>query len=41
MASGEWMNDKYNPRQKAFVVSEKSYKKAVEAAIKYCLENLI
>ena len=41
MASGEWMNDKYNPQQKAFVVSEKSYKKAVEAALKYSLENLI
>ena len=41
MASGEWMNDKYNPQQKAFVVSEKSYKKAVETALKYCLENLI
>ena len=41
MASGEWMNDKYNPIQKAFVVSEKSYENAVEAALKYSLENLI
>lgn len=41
MASGEWMNDKYNAQQKAFVVSEKSYKQAVEAALKYSLENLI
>lgn len=41
MASGEWMNDKYNPQQKAFVVSEKSHKKAVEEALKYSLENLI
>ena len=41
MASGEWMNDKYNPQQKAFVVSEKSHKKVVEAALKYALENLI
>ncbi len=41
MASGEWMNNKYNPRQKAFVVSEKSYEEAVEAALKYSLENLI
>ena len=41
MASGEWINDKYNPRRKAFVVSEKSYKKAIEAALKHCLENLI
>lgn len=41
MAIGEWMNDKYNPQQKAFVVSAKSYEEAVEAAIKYCLENLI
>ncbi len=41
MASGEWMNDKYNPQQKVFVMSEKSYKKAVEAALKYSLENLI
>ena len=41
MASGEWINDKYNPRRKAFVASEKSYKKAIEAALKYCLEHLI
>lgn len=41
MASGEWMNDKYNPQQKAFVVSEKSYEQAVETALKYVLENLI
>lgn len=41
MTSGEWMNDKYNPQQKAFVVSGKSYKQAVEAALKYSLENLI
>lgn len=41
MASGEWMNEKYNPQQKAFVVSEKSYKKVCEAALKYSLENLI
>lgn len=40
MASGEWMNDKYNPQQKAFVVSEKSHKDVVEAALKYSL-NLI
>ena len=41
MASGEWMNDKYNPQQKAFVVSAKNYEEAVEAALKYSLENLI
>lgn len=41
MASGEWMNEKYNPQRKAFVVSEISYEKAVEAALKYILENLI
>ena len=41
MASGEWMNDKYNPQQKAFVVSAKSYEEAVEAACLYSLENLI
>lgn len=41
MASGEWMNDKYNPQQKAFVVSEKNYEEAVETALKYSLENLI
>lgn len=41
IASGEWMDDRYNPLQKAFVVSEKSYKQAIEAALKYVLENLI
>ena len=41
MASGEWMNDKYNPQQKAFVVSGKSYEEAVEAACIYSLEKLI
>ena len=41
MASGEWMNDKYNPQQKAFVVSAKSYEEAVEAACIYSLKNLI
>jgi hypothetical protein len=41
MASGVWMNDKYNPQQRAFVVSGKSYEEAVEAALKYTLENLI
>lgn len=41
IASGEWMNDKRMPQQKAFVVSEKTYEEAVEAALKYCLENLI
>ena len=41
MASGEWMNDKYNPQQKAFVVSAKSYEEAVEAACIYSLENLV
>ena len=41
IASGEWMNDKREPQQKAFVVSEKTYEEAVEAAIKYCLKNLI
>lgn len=41
MASGEWVNEKYNPNQKAFVVSAKSYEEAVEAALKYSLENLI
>lgn len=41
MASGEWMNDKYNPQQKAFVVSAKSYKEAVETALKYTLEKMI
>lgn len=41
MASGVWMNDKYNPQQRAFVVSGKSYEEAVEAALKYTLKNLI
>ena len=41
MASGEWVNEKYCPNQKAFVVSAKCYEEAVEAALKYCLENLI
>ena len=41
MASGEWMNDKYNPQQKAFVMSAKSYEEAVEAACIYALKNLI
>ena len=40
MASGEWMNDKYNPQQKAFVVSAKNYEEAVEEALKYYLENM-
>jgi hypothetical protein len=41
MASGVWMNDKYNPQQRAFVVSGKSYEEAVEAACIYALKNLI
>ena len=41
MASGEWVNEKYNPNQKAFVVSAKSYEEAVEAACIYALKNLI
>ena len=41
IASGEWMNEKYNPNQKAFVVSAKCYEEAVETALKYSLENLI
>ena len=41
MASGEWLNEKRDPFKKAFVVSAKSYEEAVEAALKYCLENLI
>lgn len=41
MASGEWLNDKYNPQQKAFVVPAKCYEEAIEAALKCCLENLI
>lgn len=41
MASGEWVNEKYNPNQKAFIVSAKSYEDAVEEALKYSLENLI
>ena len=40
MASGEWVNEKYNPNQKAFVVSAKSYEDAVEAALKYCLGKI-
>jgi hypothetical protein len=40
MASGEWVNEKYNPNQKAFVVSAKSYEDAVEEALKYCLGKL-
>lgn len=41
IASGEWMNNKHNPQQKAFVVSAKSYEEAVEAALNYTLKNLI
>ena len=41
MASGEWLNEKRDPFKKAFVVSAKSYEEAVEAALKYVLENLI
>lgn len=41
IANGEWMNDKYNPQQKAFVVAEKSHERVIEAALKYSLENLI
>lgn len=41
MASGVWMNDKYNPQQRAFVVSGKSNEEVVESALKCCLENLI
>lgn len=41
MAIGVWMNDKYNPQQRVFVVSEKSYKNVVEAACIYALKNLI
>ena len=41
IASGEWVNEKYNPNQKAFVVSAKTYEEAVGAALKYSLENLI
>lgn len=41
MASGEWLNEKRDPFKKAFVVSTKSYEEAIEAALKYCLENLI
>ena len=41
MASGEWVNEKYCPNQKVFAVSAKCYEEAVEAALKYSLENLI
>lgn len=41
MASGEWVNEKYNPNQKAFVVSAKSYEDAVEVACIYALKNLL
>lgn len=41
MASGEWMNEKYNPFQKAFVVSGESNEDAIEKALKYLLKNLI
>jgi hypothetical protein len=41
MASGEWVNEKYNPNQKAFIVSAKSYEDAVEEALKFTLEKLI
>ena len=41
IASGEWTNDKYNPIQKAFAVSGKSYEQAIGNALKYALENLI
>ena len=41
IASGEWLNDKYDANKKAFVVSGKSYEEAVEEALKYSLENLI
>ena len=41
MASGEWMNEKYNPFQKAFVVSAESNEQAIEKALRHSLENLI
>ena len=41
MACGVWLNEKYNPHQKAFVVSAESNEQAIEKALKYCLENLI
>ena len=41
MASGEWMNEKYNPFKKAFVVSGESNEDAIEKALKYTLKNLI
>ena len=41
MASGVWLNEEYSPYQRIFVVSGESYEEAVEAALKYSLENLL
>lgn len=41
IASGEWMNEKFSPFQRAFVVSGESNEEAIEKALKFSLENLI
>ena len=41
MACGEWLNDKHDATKRVFVVSGKTYEEAIEAALKYSLENLI
>lgn len=41
IASGEYVDDRYSPYKKSFVVSGKSYEEAVDAAILECLTNLI
>ena len=41
IASGEWMNEKFSPFQRAFVVSAESNEQAIEKALKFSLENLI
>lgn len=41
IACGEWLNEKYSPYQKAFVVSAESNEQAIEKALRHSLENLI
>lgn len=41
IACGVWLNEKYSPYQKAFVVSDKSNEEVIEKALKYSLEKLI
>ena len=41
IASGEWLDDRYNAFEKAFAVSANTYEEAVEAALKFSLTELI